>query len=68
MKRPPFAFPDTQPLNGYAEHGMTLRDYFAGQALVGLIARCPLGRLPDDDDIADAAYYIATAMLETRGE
>jgi len=68
MKRTPFAFPDTQPLNEYAEHGMTLRDYFAGQALVGLIARSELGRLPEDEQLADAAYYIATAMLETRGD
>jgi hypothetical protein len=33
MKRPAFAFPDTQPLNEYAEHGMTLRDYFAAKAM-----------------------------------
>ena len=68
MKRPAFAFPDTQPLNEYAEHGMTLRDYFAGQAVVGIIARSPLGRLPDDEEIAKHAYRIASAMLETRGD
>ena len=68
MKRPPFAFPDTQPLNEYSEHGMTLRDYFAGQAVVGIIARSPLGRLPSDEDIARHAYHIASVMLETRKE
>jgi hypothetical protein len=63
VKRPPFAFPDTQPLNEYAEHGMTLRDYFAGQALAG--------RLADGTDrlrqsVAEEAYAYADAMIEAR--
>lgn len=55
-------------------HGMTLRDYFAGQALAGLCAN------PDPADIFDAAqgrsgvslslsqiiYEIADAMLRQR--
>ena len=45
---------------------MTLRDYFAGQALVGLIARSGPGRLPEDEQLAGMAYYIATAMLDAR--
>jgi hypothetical protein len=66
VKRPPFAFPDTQPLNEYAEHGMTLRDYFAGQALVGLLA----GRRPEvvftNEDAAKSSYAVADAMLDAR--
>ena len=45
--------------------GMMLRDYFAGQALVGLV---PLTTEPgfDRNVIAEAAYKIADAMLSKR--
>ena len=43
--------------------GMTLRDYFAGQALVGLLAH-PSG---EDPEVAvNFAYRLADAMLEQR--
>lgn len=41
--------------------GMTLRDYFAGQALIGLVQN---GGLPHP--IAQRAYELADAMLEAR--
>lgn len=48
------------------EDGMTLRDYFAGQALVGLLA----GRKPDavftNEDATKSAYNMADAMIEAR--
>lgn len=50
------------PSRGYSE-GMTLRDYFAGQALIGL---------KNDDfrrktkDYAKKAYEYADAMIEER--
>lgn len=44
------------------EHGMTLRDWFAGQALAAL----PLGEM-HVGDAADDAYEIADAMLKARG-
>lgn len=58
------------------EGGMNLRDYFAGQALVGLIsnrhalaaadiARLQTGR-DGPDNLALAAYGIADSMLRTR--
>jgi hypothetical protein len=60
------AFPIAIPAGceGY-EDGMTLRDWFAGQALVGLLSRndVPLAHI-----IPDNAYMIADAMLEARGE
>ena len=65
MKRPPFAFPDTQPLNPYAEHGMTLRDYFAAQILNGHMSNS----FEDErelKDIAKWAYKFAEAMLDAR--
>jgi hypothetical protein len=57
------AFPHSQPINPYSQHGMTLRDYFAGQALAG--------RLADGTDkmkhsVAEDAYAYADAMLAER--
>ena len=47
------------------QDGMTLRDYFAGQALVGLLSRSDFLR---SKIIAENAYAYADAMLEERGE
>lgn len=47
--------------------GMTLRDWFAGQALPGLIARDPDGIL-GSGDYAEMAYEIADAMLYQRAK
>jgi len=44
---------------------VTLRDYFAGQALAGLLAD-GLRDKRDDDDIAEVAYGMADAMLNER--
>lgn len=49
------------------QDGMSLRDYFAGQALAGIIA-CP-GAEPDDasrEGCASLAYGFADAMLAER--
>ena len=53
--------PSAFPRDGYQE-GMTLRDYFAGQALVGMIA---------DYNITDSAKYsyeAADEMLKARSK
>jgi hypothetical protein len=47
------------------QDGMTLRDYFAGQALVALLSRSDFLR---SKIIAENAYAYADAMLEERGE
>jgi hypothetical protein len=62
------AFPIAIPANcdGY-EDGMTLRDYFAGQALAG-IAADPSIADESQADLAKWAYSFADAMLEARGE
>jgi hypothetical protein len=50
---------------GY-EDGMTLRDYFAGQALIGILAgRSEKTEYPPRH-IAERAYVWADAMLEAR--
>ena len=42
---------------------MTLRDYFAGQALAGIVAR---GAWDPRSDAAESAYEYADAMLKAR--
>ncbi len=50
-----------------AQHcpGMSLRDWFAGQALAGILARC---NGPDFANVEHLAYEIADAMLRQRLE
>jgi hypothetical protein len=63
----PAAFPTTAPLDGWGDpaQGMTLRDWFAGQALAGFMAnkRRPTTIALDD---AEWCYRIADAMLAER--
>ena len=49
--------------NGEQQSGMTLRDWFAGQALVGYVAYNPDSR---DVDLACVSYATADAMLAER--
>jgi hypothetical protein len=61
----PRAFP------GNSNYGMSLRDYFAGQALAGDMAE---GALPNDASLAfleqraQLYYRLADAMLKVRAE
>jgi hypothetical protein len=61
----PSAFPTVLPKDwDSVNEGMTLRDYFAGQALVGVLA----GRQPNNDypleHVVETSYAFADAMLE----
>lgn len=47
------------------ELGMTLRDYFAGQALAGFATRLGVERL-SHTHVATTAYELADAMLAAR--
>ena len=67
------AFPyanDADKEYNWINRGMTLRDWFAGQALIGLINAgiedVKRGRKSDATDIAEGAYRLADAMLEAR--
>jgi len=53
------------PIINY-DHGMTLRDYFAGQALAIVMGRFDHDHEPSDEDIAMYAYFIANAMIAER--
>jgi hypothetical protein len=59
------AFPPSNP--GYAQ-GMTLRDYFAAEAMRGVLeGRYPITEKPNaQEEIAFAAYKQADAMLKAR--
>lgn len=65
----PPAFPTSHPDVAYSDYiggGMTLRDWFAGQALMGLLA-CGEAHNEDTSPVtAAASYYIADAMLAAR--
>ena len=50
---------------------MTLRDWFAGQALSGQLAFSPpdsFDKLHTPNDVAERMYEFADAMLRARGE
>jgi hypothetical protein len=58
----PTLFPEEHYGTGY--RGMTLRDYFAGQALAGICASANFGNVKDW--IGGKAYEAADAMLAAR--
>lgn len=67
------AFPVTS-IDGFADYGMTLRDWFAGQALAAIIAVTSAGQHQPEkkhgkgvvDSMALEAYAMADAMLAAR--
>jgi hypothetical protein len=69
MNNPPaFPFPAYTYPNGefnQGEGGMTLRDYFAAQAMQAGESRSDLDEMPDDLK-AKQCYKIADAMLKAR--
>lgn len=74
MKNGGHAFPRDIGWNGAQkpQKGMTLRDYFAGQALVGLLAgERAAGSYHErmvDSDTAERAYEFADAMIAERAK
>jgi hypothetical protein len=58
------AFPNVPPDPQYSkwEEGMSLRDYFAGHALAGLVAQCNM----PNEVYARMSFSIADAMLKAR--
>jgi hypothetical protein len=58
----PTLFPEEHYGTGY--RGMTLRDYFAGQALAGILASANFGNVKDW--IGAKAYEAADSMLAAR--
>lgn len=53
----------------HIHHGMTMRDWFAGQALMGMMAsRNPNSPRFTPEDDAAYVYAVADAMLEERSK
>lgn len=54
----------------FCQEGMTLRDWFAGQALVGMLASAPVAdrSKPKHRGWAENAYLFADAMLAERSK
>lgn len=67
------AFPQVDLKDSYGtlvpdrQSGMTLRDWFAGKAMQGLIA-CPMQPQSGPEMYARDAYAVADAMLKERGD
>jgi hypothetical protein len=63
------AFPVQEGSNVNAELGMSLRDWFAGQALIGILGSRQ-GFLIDvgTDNAPVCAYQVADAMLKARSQ
>jgi hypothetical protein len=52
-------------IDGYTVHGMTLRDYFAGQALAGLCANpVVISELPEPKKAAQSYAAMAIAIAD----
>ena len=62
------AYPATEKneLRNYGTPGMSLRDYFAGQAMQAMLSSSNCPKLVDEKKLADQAYETADAMLEAR--
>jgi len=60
------AFPHTDPCSPVDHPGMTLRDYFAAQAMQGICAHPDTWGL-DRVGIAAKSYEIADEMIAARG-
>jgi hypothetical protein len=56
------AFPSHGSMGEVAHEGMTLRDYFAAKVMQGLLANNNI----DAQQIAEAAFIVADAMLKAR--
>jgi hypothetical protein len=60
------AFPVAVPADwDSVQNGMSLRDYFAGQAVMGLIA-CSNVKELDGQLLAESSYNVADAMMAER--
>ena len=76
MNNPPIddggpAFPhDERDANGQSRQhfGMSLRDWFAGQALASMTVATDYSKGPCNQAMADRAYVIADAMISARKE
>lgn len=60
------AFPRAEGPESWGHDGMTLRDWFAGQALAGLLGAGSDNRAKAEEQFAHQSYTLADAMLKQR--
>jgi hypothetical protein len=61
------AFPAPAYAANITDKGMSLRDYFAAQALLGVLVS-PKYAQASTNDVVERAYWFADAMLDERME
>jgi hypothetical protein len=59
------AFP-LHGIDGVIDYGISVRDYFAGQAIAGMCAAYSAGKTENHEMMATASYAIADAMIKAR--
>jgi hypothetical protein len=50
----------------YQQEGMTLRDYFAAKAMMGMCFGAPIPQKSEVKQIVERSYQVADAMLKAR--
>jgi len=60
--------PDDDPRNHTLGGGMSMRDWFAGQALAGIMAGWPANERISEARAAEISYLAADAMIVARDE
>lgn len=62
-----YAFPVPNDADNNGNCGMTLRDYFAGQAMAAIANGCIIAsKKLSDEECAEASYQLADAMIKAR--
>ena len=64
----PYAFEHNDGERGGFAPGMSLRDWFAGQALAAMTVAPDYSKGPCNYEMAERAYIIADRMLEVRSK
>ena len=62
------AFPVQDAYSMSTEQGMTLRDYFAAQAMQGMLSACTGWSEADQERLAKCSYKMADEMMKARNK
>lgn len=62
------AFPVQDAYSVSTDRGMTLRDYFASQAMQGMLSACTGWSESDQERLAKCSYKMADEMMKARNK
>ena len=68
MREPAFPLVAKDKTGMMINMGMSLRDYFAAQAMQGMLAACTGWSEQEQTRLAKCSYMMADVMLKARGE